>query len=456
MNMKDELIFRRVEISKSFKVNTEVFYFALLYGEELNCMKIDNLVLGAGISGLACANEYAKRGKEVAVFEAEGYIGGLCHSFMVGEFRFDSAVHLSFTENEEARYFFDKTPYQIHEPISYNYYNSLWMKHPLLNNMYPMSVEEKIDCIESFVERNKIYDIKNYGEWLRASYGDVITQKFYNIYTKKYWTMEPEQLSTSWVGSRLNAPDIRKVLNGAFTDNTGNDYYAKEMRYPQEGGYESFLAPLKDVKIYCNKRAVEIDLREKRVKFKDGSSCYYNHLVSSIPLPRLVKCITNIPKEIEVSSKKLLATKVSLVSVGFNNPDIARWLWFYIYDTDIMAARVNSPSKKSLENVPKGCSSLQFEVYHHPNEIVNKKAIIENTKYALKKMKIGKEQDVLFMDYRLLPYGNIVYTLGMEKERDLVKDYLESVGIKLIGRFGEWDYFWSDQSYLSGLHAGQE
>ena len=33
----------------------------------------------------------------------------------------------------------------------------------------------------------------------------------------------------------------------------------------------------------------------------------------------------------------------------------------------------------------------------------------------------------------------------------LIQDYLKSVGIISIGRFGEWDYFWSDQSLLSGI-----
>ena len=420
-------------------------------------MKVDNLVLGAGISGLACANEYMRRGKEVKVFEAEDHIGGLCHSFMVDGFRFDSAVHLSFTQKEKARHFFDTTEYQVHSPISYNYYNSLWLKHPLLNNMYPMSAEEKTECIESFIARKENSNIRDYGQWLKASYGNVIAERFYYIYTRKYWAMEPEQLSTSWVGSRLNTPDIHKVLMGAFTDQTGNDYYAKEMRYPKgNGGYETFLSPLKNVEISCNKKAVWIDLNEKCVRFEDGTECQYNHLVSSLPLPKLVECIHNVPQNIANSASRLVATKVSLVSIGFNKPDIARWLWFYIYDTDIMAARVNSPSKKSADNAPEGCSSLQFEIYHYPDEEINPEAIVENVRYALKKMGICEEQDIIFMDYRLLPYGNVIFTLDMEKDRDLVKGYLEDFDVKTIGRFGEWDYLWSDQSYLSGLYAGQE
>lgn len=419
-------------------------------------MEVDNLVLGAGISGLACANEITENGRKCVIFEAEKYAGGLCHSFKINDFCFDSAVHLSFTENKEARKFFDKTSYQAHPPISFNFYNSLWIKHPLINNMYLMSPEEKTQCIKSFIERKKPEEILNYKEWLRASYGDVIAEKFYEVYTKKYWTVDAEMLSTSWVGRRLNSPDLEKMLMGSFSEETGNDYYTKEMRYPMgNGGYETFLEPLKGADIRLEKKAVQLDLENKIIFFGDGTSCHYGHLYSSIPLPELVNLTKNVPMIIKQSADKLKATKISLVSVGFHNPHIVDWLWFYIYDQDILSARVNCPSNKSSRNVPVGYSSLQFEIYHYPDDQIDEAKVLENVRYALKKMKLGKEDEIVFMEHSVLPYGNVIYTLDMEKNRAIVKEYYEKMGVKLIGRFGEWEYYWSDQSYLSGVSAGR-
>ena len=34
---------------------------------------------------------------------------------------------------------------------------------------------------------------------------------------------------------------------------------------------------------------------------------------------------------------------------------------------------------------------------------------------------------------------------------ETVRDYLFSLGIETIGRFGKWGYLWSDQSLMSGL-----
>jgi protoporphyrinogen oxidase len=416
-------------------------------------MQVDNLVLGAGIAGLAYA--YEKRNEKTVIFEAEEYAGGLCHSFYINSFTFDSAIHLSFTANKEAKDFFNKTAHIKHEPIAYNFYQKKWLKHPIVNNLFPLDVTDKVACIKSFVERKEFKQMHDYGEWLRSVYGEEIARRFYNVYTEKYWTVRPEALTTSWIESRLTAPDIEKLLFGAFSLTTGNDYYAQEMRYPLgNGGYETFLKPLLGgISVEYCKKAVMIDVDTKCVQFSDGTKYTYKNLISSMPLPELVDIIEKMPFKIKEKAEKLKASKISLASIGFNKPDIPRYLWFYIYDEDIMAARVNSPSIKSKKNVPSGCSSMQFEIYHHPDEAINQKGVIENTLYALRRMNICKEEDIKFIDYRLLPYGNVIFLHGMEKDRDCIKEYLVKHGISLIGRFGEWDYLWSDQSYLSGKRA---
>lgn len=416
-------------------------------------MKVKTAVLGAGIAGLAYAGELPK--EEVMVFEKNGFRGGLCHSFQVQGFTFDSAVHLSFTGDPEAREQFDKTPYIKHLPVSYNFYDGYWIKHPVVNNMSQLPPEEKVRFIKSFVERDGDRKIDNYRDWLFASYGKEISEAFYEVYTRKYWTVDATELSTTWIGNRLGTPDLEKMLWGSFSSETGTDYYAKEMRYPVQGGYQAFLNNMADnVPVTCNKEAVALDLREKKITFKDGTACSYENLASSIPLPRLAEITVGAPEHIRKLAKQLKASKISLVSVGFNRQDIPRCLWFYIYDRDIMAARVNSPSMKSKNNAPENCSSLQFEIYHAAEEQIDRQKVVENTKEALLKMQLCNEEDILFMDYRLLEYGNVIFEKGMEEKRDEIRNYYVKNAVDLIGRFGEWEYYWSDQSYMSGRQKG--
>lgn len=412
---------------------------------------MNTVVLGAGIAGLGYLKRFADR-ENICVYEKENRPGGLCKSFQIKGFTFDSAVHLSFTESKPAREIFDRTQYITHEPIAYNFYEGKYIKHPIINNLVRFAPEQKCEYIESFLNRTQTSEIANYGDWLLGSYGNAIKRDFYDKYTKKYWRMEADALSTTWVGTRLQNPDIHKILMGSFTSETGIDYYAKEMRYPVTGGYEAFLNPLiKDEHIVCNKEVIQIDTAKKEVLFHDGDRVWYDKLVSSLPLCKMPEIIKNAPENIIKAAKKLKYTKVSIVSIGFHRPDVAKYLWMYIYDMDIMAARINSPSIKSPHNTPDGCSSLQFEIYHGSWEDINQNSVIDNTLYALRKMNLCQDEDIAFIDYRLLPFGNVIFYDGMEKDRKIVKDYLHEAGIHLIGRFGEWDYLWSDQSLLSGM-----
>ncbi len=414
-------------------------------------MFVNTLVLGAGIAGLSYA--YHHKDKEnIVVFEKNDYYGGLCHSFNINGYTFDSAVHLSFTEDVRVREIFDKTPYLCHRPISYNFYQGNWIKHPVINNTYCLSAEEKTECINSFFSR-EMRNVQNYEDWLRTSYGDEFTERFYNVYTKKYWTVEAKNLSTTWTGSRFALADSKKILMGSYEKNDRTDYYAKEMRYPKGGrGYQTFLEPLtQGIDIRLGVSAEELDIENKEIILSNGMRTRYEKLISSIPLPELVRITKNIPREIKDAASELRASKVSVVSIGFNKPNIPKCLWFYIYDEDIRSARVNSPSMKCSDNVPKGCSSLQFEIYHHPEDKIDQEEMVNNVRYALEKMKICKEEDIEFVDYRLLPYGNVIFELGMEAHRDIIREYYKKNGISLIGRFGKWEYYWSDQSLLSGV-----
>ena len=146
--------------------------------------------------------------------------------------------------------------------------------------------------------------------------------------------------------------------------------------------------------------------------------------------------------KLERRADNLLFTRVDLVSVGFNKADIPPHLWFYIYGDKIKAARAYSPSMKSPDNAPEGCSSLQFEIYslntepkHDPDKLK------VNALVALYEMKLCSEEDVLFAEHKHLPFGNVVFDHGMEERRGLVRDFLGTVGIISCGRFGEWDYF---------------
>jgi len=138
--------------------------------------------------------------------------------------------------------------------------------------------------------------------------------------------------------------------------------------------------------------------------------------------------------------------------------DIPEYLWYYIYDEEYLPARCYSPSMKSPDNVPNGCSSVQFEIYFSREKALALEGneLIDHIVDKGVEMKLFSKEDIVVKDARILPYGNVVFYNGMESDRKIVQDYLESVNIHRVGRFGEWAYLWTDQSLLSGKKVAQK
>jgi protoporphyrinogen oxidase len=156
-----------------------------------------------------------------------------------------------------------------------------------------------------------------------------------------------------------------------------------------------------------------------------------------------------------IASEKLNFTSGYLISLGFNKPEIADKLWFYIYDNDILPSRVYSPSLKSKDNVPDGCSSIQAELYFNKGQKlqISDEELLNQTISKFIEIGLFKEEDLIVKDIRSEKYANVIFDHFIYENRKIVLDYLEDNKIITVGRFGEWDYFWSDQSMLSGRNG---
>ena len=420
-------------------------------------------ILGGGIAGISAGYHLNQRNIPHVVLEKRATWGGLLDNFKIGDFTFDHCVHLSFTKDEYVQQLFaESTEYITHKPESSNYYHGHWLKHPAQNNLSPLSAEEKIKIITDFVNNpypTDAAEIKNYEDWLFAQYGNYFSEHFPKAYTRKYWTLEAKDLSVDWVGNRMYKPGIEEVLKGAFSEDTANVYYASEMRYPLEGGYKSFIKKMAEsATIKTSSEVITVDAQNKTIHLSSGEKETYLKLISTLPLPILIPMIKDVPEHVREAAEKLNWTAVDLVSIGFNKPDVPKYLWFYMYDEDILPARAYSPSLKSPNNVPSGCSSLQFEIYSskHKSMDLSSEELIAHVISKIVAMGVCTEGDIILKDHRRVPFGNVIFDHQHKESTATIQEYLDSIGILYAGRFGEWAYFWSDQSLLSGMRAADK
>ena len=425
-------------------------------------LNTDIAIIGAGFAGIAAGFAAKEKNLQATLFEATNEWGGLCGNFFVGNFRFDKAVHFSFNELELVKKLFLSQPHYAHPSESRNWADGFWVRHPVQNNLRELPVDERIKVINSFINRSSISEnaIKNYQQWLEFQFGAYFAEKYPSRYTRKYWGTEATNLSCNWCGGRLYQPSLDEVLLGAFPDSPEpeNVYYTKIMNYPKTGGYKNFVAEIAtSLDIRYGFAVTAIDTANKILTFANGETCHYRKLISTMPLSLLAKIITDDEK-ILAAANNLQTTSMVLISVGYNKKIDFPTNWFYVYDENIPFARAHSPSGKSPDNVPPNCSSLQFEIYYSrelPLKFTDDE-LITKTLDAMEKMDVATRKDVQVLDCRHVEFANVIFYDGMEEARDIVRCEVERQEIISCGRFGEWDYLWSDQSFMSGYNSLQE
>ena len=420
----------------------------------------DTVILGAGVAGLAAANYLHKKTHPNVLFEKEDTYGGLCRRLSIEGFTFDRFVHFSFTDDKEVRELQENSAgdWSSHKPISSNYYKGHWLSHPAQNNLYPLPKKEKDKILNDFKNRPSTQPIDNYQDWLDASYGLTFSRNFPSAYTRKYWTTEPENLETSWVGNRVLKSDLEEIVEGANNPKQTSKFYTKEMRYPKKGGFQSFFDKLSDdLHINYNKKVVEADTINNKLRFSDGSVHHYETLLSTLPLPTLIKASIHAPPKVKEAAKKLVATGGVTISIGLTGSLKKENLWFYVYDEDIPFARVYSPSLKSPNNAPENCSSLQAEIYFSSYKPLTEtfESLTEQTIHHLCKMDVISKEQVLFAKPHLHKFANVLFDHNYHQCRSIVQHWLKEQNIFTAGRFGEWAYLWSGQSMRSGIDTAK-
>lgn len=423
------------------------------------------VTLGAGIAGLSFSYHYQHL---TDVYEKASKWGGRCRSHFTEGFTFDEGIHVSFTGEHYVRKVFASSvgsQYCESTPAILNRFADKWVRHPIETNLKGLPTEIIIRCLVDFIraeqDRNKRNNKlpKDYNEWLIAQFGRTITECFHGAYTRKYWTVAPEYLTTEWIGQRIHRPTLEEVLRGAISDNFHNFYYINSFRYPEKGGYQSFLHGIAaDAAINYDFDLVELDHRNRKLIFKNGFQRHYDTLVSSLPLPELVRCIRDCPKEIKEAASNLVHTSVLLINLGIKRADVAKCHWFYLYDENFLPARVHFTNTLSVSNAPPGCTGIQAEVYYSsykPLKLSTSNIIDKTIENLMNIAILDKDDNIILTEHQDIKYANVMFNRDYGKNRDVILDFLQKNNIYSIGRYGNWAYLWSDQSFLSGMQTAE-
>src|SRR5215831_9103999 len=238
------------------------------------------VVLGSGMAGMGATYRLSADGLRPLLFEQHAHYGGHTMSFRNEQgFLFDLGPHISFTKDERIQKLLAGNVDQQYESIQVrlnNYWRGYWPTHPVQLHMHGLPQDLIVDIIDDFVAEQRGPDrtIRNYEDWLLASYGRKFAEQFPMQYTRKYHLTEARNMSTDWLGPRMYRPNLKEMLRGALSPEGPNvEHYVSNFRYPKSGGFVSYLhrfAKCADVKL--EHKLIGVDPRQRTLQFAHGAT----------------------------------------------------------------------------------------------------------------------------------------------------------------------------------------
>ena len=423
-------------------------------------------VLGSGMAGFGAAHRFHLEGLSSVMYEMRPYHGGhtATHAFD-GGWVFDEGPHISFTKVDRIKELFAASVDGDYREIGTNvnnYWKGHWVKHPAQCNLYGLPADLVTRIVLDFVEAQSAEpgEVKNYADWLVASFGRTFAETFPMEYGLKFHTTTAENMTTDWIGPRLYRADLEEVIRGALSPATPDVHYIEGFRYPNHGGFVSYLTRfLGESELRLDHRLVRLDPVEKTLAFESGAVEAFDHAVSSIPLPELIPMVVGVPPDVLDAAEKLACSTAVIVNLGVDRPELLDAHWTYFYDRDVIFSRLSTPHLQSPNNVPPGCGSLQAECYFSSKYKPFAGApedCIPIVVADLRRCGILREEDtILFENAMHVPYANVIFDHDRADALQTVHGYLDEIEVRYCGRYGEWAYIWTDESFMSGENAAQ-
>jgi protoporphyrinogen oxidase len=446
-------------------------------------------ILGAGIAGLSMADHLDKKKLAYILYEAKSHGGGHIHSREVDGFVWDEGPHFTFTKSEYVRQYFAENCNNefLEYPIKpTNIYKGTFIPHPAQSNMYAIPEPLRTQCITDVLQiRKELSDNflpANYQEWIDYAFGETFANTFPKPYTIKYWTTDPKNLATDWIGKRVYFPETNDMVNSAQGPLEKLTYYINKVRYPLSGGFYTYIKSVEArLKVNYNKAVSSISFDKKLITFNDGEVVPYDKLINTLPLPWLI-LNSDAPESIKNQAQILKCSQLLIVNVIADHVCKIDNQLLFVYDEQYYSTRINFTELLSPNNGITGQTGIQVEVYfsdYHERketiEAITSKVLSELVEMGL----IGTREDILSYHTQFIDWANVIFDNNRRDAQDQIYQYLETKGmhreeddlepmtewetkepkklgqIALAGRFGQWKYFWTDDCVLRSKYISE-
>ena len=465
--------------------------------------RVQTAIIGAGPTGLSAAYHL---GEGAVLLEKNTSVGGWCRSVHDKGFTFDYAGHIMFSNDPYVLKLYDmllgpNLHWQDREAWVYS--KQVYTRYPFQGALYGLPPKVISECIVGAVEARfgaigataagptasgpqcavkpvedccadgsadvanaptfapRKRETQNFEEFIYKVWGSGIAKHFAIPYNKKLWTVPLSAMETSWLGGRVPLPDLEQIIEGALEPVAKPMGPNARFGYPLSGGFQALMSgflPHIQGRIEMNAAAAQLLPREHLLVMADGSRYRYDHLVSTMPLPELVRLIgAEAPDEVKAAGKGLHHISVRCVNLGVAREKITDKHWIY-YPEETIFHRIFVQGNASPHCNPPGGFGLTCEISYSPWKPLplQGQALIERCVADCVAVGMLREDDRLITASEVdMPYAYVIYDQARAANVATVKDWLARYDIVLAGRYSEWEYYNSDHAFLAGKKAAE-
>lgn len=282
---------------------------------------MDNLIIGAGISGLALANLFHEKGIDFDIVEKESQAGGLiaCENIngvlyhRVGGHVFNSKIDKvldwfwsKFDRNEE----FVKVERNAKTLIGKDYIN-----YPIENHIHQLPEDLGTQIFKELLEgpTDGQPPAKTFKRFLGDTFGETLCDMYFYPYNEKIWACDLEEVSLDWLEGKLPQPDTLSIIKYNVFRSKETQMVHSTFYYPKKNGSQFIVDRLSaPVNIVHDSPIERIDIKSDEL-LVDGKA--YKRVIYTGDIRKLRSVISNPDDEL---SQALVAAS-ELHSHGTSN-----------------------------------------------------------------------------------------------------------------------------------------
>ena len=178
-------------------------------------------------------------------------------------------------------------------------------------------------------------------------------------------------METSWLGGRVPLPDLEEMIEGALRPVPKPMGPNARFGYPLRGGFQAlmngFLPHVRE-QLRLGTRVAAVSPSRRRITLGDGTELPYEYLISTMPLPVLVRRMgTEAPREVQRAAAGLRHVSVRCVHLGVGRERLTDKHWIY-YPEDTVFHRIFVQGNASPYCNPPGGFGLTCEITYSPHK----------------------------------------------------------------------------------------